>query len=231
MADTNIYPAPLIGPSLWQRILRWLTGRVGGWGDPDRCAAFTTALVSLAAKMAKADGISVPSEAEAFEKFLDVEPDQLANVRHVYAQATQDTAGFEAFAERIAELMADDPDTKRRVFECLFFIACSDGILHPAEDQFLHEVARRFGYDDQEFQAIRATFVHDPGSPYAVLDIAPDASDRAIKSRYKKLVAANHPDRLIAAGAPTGVVKAATAKVAAFNVAYDQIQQLRGQNS
>lgn len=226
-SDVERMPAPAVGGL--QKLLRFFGIGKRSWRNPKRCAAFTSAFVSLAAKMAKADGVAVAAEAETFERFLDVESSELENVRRLYQQAEQDTAGFEIFADRIATMLARDPDTKRRVLECLFYVACSDGILHPAEDQFLKDVARRFGYDDDTFHAIRATFVHDPSSPYAVLDIAPDASDRAIKARYKKLVTQNHPDRLIAAGAPAGVVKTATAKIAAINAAYEQIKVAREQ--
>ena len=230
MANAEVHRPLSAGLGLIERVLNFLTRRRRRWRDPKRCAAFTSAFISLAAKMAKADGVALPAEAETFERFLDVDDSEIANVRRLYAQAERDTVGFEIYAERIADMLKKDPDTKRRVFECLFYVACSDGILHPAEDQFLHEVAARFGFDEHTFRAIRATFVHDPESPYAVLDIGPDASDRAIKARYRKLVVQNHPDRLIAAGAPAGVIKAASAKVAAFNAAYEQIEAQRRQS-
>lgn len=214
----------------WGRLQRLLWPWATGWRNPKTCSAFTTAFVSLAAKMAKADGVVVPEEAEAFEKFIDVGPEELDDVRHVYRQATQDTAGFESFADRIQTILANDKKMKRRVFECLFYVACSDGVLHPAEEEFLREVAQRFQYDDNTYREIRATFVHDPESPYVVLDLEPTASDRAVKARYRKLVSQNHPDRLIAAGAPNAVIKAANAKVAAYNAAYNQIQAERGLN-
>jgi DnaJ like chaperone protein len=56
----------------------------------------------------------------------------------------------------------------------------------------------------------------------------PDASEKEIKARYRKLVQETHPDRLIADGAPPGVVKAATAKLAHINAAYEEIAAERG---
>lgn len=227
MANVDAQPVPRLGSGLFQKILRYLGFGRCDWRDPQRCTAFTSAFVSLAAKMAMADGVAVAAEADTFERFLDVDADVLPQMRRLYTQAKQDSAGYEAYADRIGGMLSKDPDTKRRVYECLFYVACSDGILHPAEDHFLHEVARRFGYDEATFRAIRATFVHDPESPYAVLGVAPGASDRAVKARYRKLIAENHPDRLIAEGAPVAVVKAATAKVAAYNLAFEQIEAER----
>lgn len=227
MTNLELPLAPHSRPGFFTRILRFFGFGSRNWHSPERCAAFTSAFVALAAKMAKADGVAVAAEAETFEQLLDVEPETLPEVRRLYAQAKQDTAGYEIYADRVANMLANDPKAKRRVFESLFLVACSDGILHPAEDQFLQDVAHRFGYDGDTFQAIRATFVQSPDSPYAVLGVAPDASMRAIKARYRKLMAENHPDRLIAQGAPAAVVTTATAKAAAYNAAFDQIEAER----
>jgi DnaJ like chaperone protein len=199
--------------------------------SPVQSAAFTSAFVSLAAKMAAADGVAIAVEYDAFEQFLEVAPSECANVRRVYDHAKADVTGFEIYADRIGELLADDAETRRRVFECLMFIACADGVLHPAEDHFLKTVACRLHFTDAEFRVIRAQFIHDPESPYAILDVAPDATVREIKARYKTLVQLNHPDRLTADGAPPAVIKAATVKLAAINNAYAEILKQRGHGS
>ncbi len=54
-------------------------------------------------------------------------------------------------------------------------------------------------------------------------DFRQDATDAEIKARYRAVVAEIHPDRLMAAGAPAAVIKAATAKLAAINVAHEAI--------
>jgi DnaJ like chaperone protein len=184
---------------------------------------FTSAFVVLAAKMAAADGVAVSSEAMIFEQFLDVPPGEIARFQTVYEQAAADVTGYEIYADRVGEMLKRDPETKRRVFECLMYIACADGILHPCEDHFLKTVAARFGYSDTEFRTIRDQFVRDPDSPYAILDLMPDATEKEIKVRYRRLVQETHPDRLM-----PGVVKAATAKLAHINAAYEEIARERG---
>jgi DnaJ like chaperone protein len=186
-------------------------------------AAFTSAFIALAAKMAKADGVVVHAEAEAFERFLEVEPDERANVHRLFELAKQDTAGYEIYAERIGRLMRDEPDLRRCVLESLICVACSDGILHPGEDRFLRTVAEKFDFTAEEYRHIRALFVRDAEDPYEVLELDRGASDAEVKARYRKLAGELHPDRLAAQGAEAAIIKAATAKLATINAAYEDI--------
>lgn len=229
LLDTLIQPRQSSAGRFFARIGRRLRAygilRRRRWAQS---TGFTSAFVMLSAKMAAADGVAVSSEAAVFEQFLDVRSGELARFRSVYEQAAADVTGYEIYADRVGDMLKRDPATKRRVFECLVYIACADGVLHPCEDHFLKTVACRFGYSDTEFRTIRAQFVQDPDSPYTILDVMPDASDREIRARYRKLVQETHPDRLIAEGAPPGVVKAATAKLAHINAAYEAIAAERG---
>jgi DnaJ like chaperone protein len=214
--------------SLWAGLLRSV-GLASTDPKPHQTAAFSSALIVLGAKMAAADGCAIEVEADVFERFLEMPPGSEPSVRSLYDQAKQDAAGYEEYAGRVAALLADEPGLKRDVLECLLYIACADGILHPAEDKFLLVVAREFGYSELEFRAVRALFVHDPDSPYAVLGVAPDANLRDIKTIYRKMISENHPDLLVSKNASPAVIKAATQKVAAINAAYEAILKERGQ--
>ena len=115
------------------------------------------------------------------------------------------------------------------VLEGLFHIAKADDHLHPREEQFLAGVAKRFGMTDTEFAYIKARHViAAKRNPYDVLGLKPSTTNDELKSHYRRLVADNHPDKLIARGVPKEFVVIATEKVAAINEAYDQIARERG---
>ena len=61
-----------------------------------------------------------------------------------------------------------------------------------------------------------------------MLGVTPAVGNDELKSHYRKLVAENHPDKLMARGVPKEFVAIATEKVAAINEAYDQIAKERG---
>jgi DnaJ like chaperone protein len=189
--------------------------------------AFTVAVIALCAKLSKADGVSLALEAQAFEQVFHVPPEEQANVEHLYDIAKQDVAGYDAYADKVAELLADEPHLKRDVLEALFHVAAADGVFHGAEDEYLRDVARRFGYTDADYRAIRAMFVRDPDDPYAVLGVSPAISDDELKAHYRRLVRENHPDSLMARGVPEEFLDVANRKLAALNAAYDQILKER----
>ncbi len=211
--------------SLWARL--GLNRRVGE-APAHRTVAFTIAVTTLAAKMAKADGIALRVEAEAFERLFRIPAGEQKNVRRLYDLAKRDAAGYEAYATKIGKLLKDEPDLLQSVLECLFHIATVDGILHPQEDEFLETVAERFAMGRTEFAAIRASFVHDPANPYEILGVSPDISDAELKVRHRTLVKANHPDRLMASGIPVEFRAAVDRRLAAINVAYEMILKERG---
>ena len=190
-------------------------------------SAFTMALVALAAKMAKADGVAVTIESDAFERWFEVPADQRDAVRRVFDLAKRDVAGYEAYAEQIARLLEKEPELLRDVFECLFHVASADGVLHEAEERFLTRVARILAISDATYLDIRHMFVVDPDDPFTVLGVRPTISDADLKVRYRKLVMENHSDRLAANGVPREFQVFADRKLAAINAAYDAIRERR----
>ena len=192
-----------------------------------RTVAFTIAVTTLAAKMAKADGVALPVEERAFERVFDIPAAERANFRRLYDLAAQDIAGYETYAGKIASLLADEPEMLRALLECLFHVAAADGILHPDEDKFLAVVAEKFGLTRGEFLSVRAGFVNDPCSPYQILGVHPDISDADLKLRHRALVREHHPDKLAASGVPPELRCAATRRLAAINAAYDSIIEER----
>jgi DnaJ like chaperone protein len=195
---------------------------------PEHDIAFTIAVIALSAKMARADGVVSPLEIQAFKQVFQTAPEEEQNVKRVFNLAKQDVAGFESYADEIARLLKDNRKLLQDVLEGLLYIATADGGLHPDEDAFLAEVARRFGFSPSEFRFFRARFVVDHGNPYDVLRLSPDATDEEIKRQYRKLVSDNHPDKLIGRGVPREFVEIATRKLAAINAAYDVIARERG---
>ncbi len=225
---------------MWQR----LSDLVGSFGkrtgvmgslanalDPDtwlpggRDAAFTLALIALAAKMAVADGAVTASEERAFRATVEISHGHEEQVARVFALAKQDVAGYDAYARKIGRFFADSPETLEHVLDSLFYIATADGLVHEAELDYLRSVSGIFGFDEVRFEQLASQHVRldDGVDPYLVLGLAPNAPQDEIRRVYRQLVAEHHPDRLIAKGVPEDLIDIATDRMKAINLAYQAL--------
>ncbi|MGZ5927493.1 MAG: TerB family tellurite resistance protein, partial [Rhizomicrobium sp.] len=184
--------------------------------DSDPGVTFTIAIIALAGKMAKADGVASEQEFEIFARVFVMPPEEEANVRRIFNLARQDMAGFEHYAGQIAGLFRGNPAVLEDVLDGLFEIAKADGVLHPCEARFLERVAEIFGFAPNEYRRIRAShFAPELTDPYVILGLSYVADDEELKQTYRRLVRENHPDSLIARGVPAEFIKLATDKLAA----------------
>jgi DnaJ like chaperone protein len=222
--------------SIWTRIADALSALTSGESlsavfdrlrtPPERSVAFTIAVIALGAKMAKADGRVTRDEVTAFREVFFIPPREEANAAKLFNLARTDVAGFEEYARRIARMFqrAEDRAALSDLMEGLFYIALADGDYHPAEDDFLHRVARIFGLPEREFRALRARFVADQEpDPYDLLGVARDQPLDEIKARWRKLVRDSHPDRMLARGVPEEAVRLAEKRLIAINRAWEDI--------
>lgn len=200
--------------------------------DPElrRRVAFSVAMIALSAKMAKADGVVTQDEIRAFQEIFAIPAEEARNVARLYDIARGDTAGFEAYAARMAQLCSTgeaNAAVLQDVLDGLFHVAKADGLLHELEGTFLRRVAEIFHIDEAQYAAILARHV-DMGvsDPYAVLGVGRDASFEEVRRQYRKLVNSNHPDRLIARGLPEEFIAIATMRLASINSAFESIERV-----
>jgi len=194
-----------------------------------RQVAFSVAVVTLAAKMAKADGAVTRAEIDAFKRIFHIPPKDMKTVARIFDEAKRDASGFEPYAQQIAIMFHRDRAVLEELLAGLFHIAQADGAVHPAEMQYLRRVAAIFGLETSSFERVRAaTTGTQEVDPYTILGVARQASDEEVKRVYRRLSRENHPDALIAKGVPQEFVDKATERMAAINTAYDEVAKQRG---
>lgn len=205
-------------------------GGISGADMNARQVAFTTAVIVLSAKMAKADGVVTRDEVDAFKQLFQIPPDEIESVGRLFDEAKQEASGFEPYAEQIAMMFAREPVVLEELLGGLFHIAKADGVIHPDEIKFLRMTAMIFGFTEHEFERLKTIHIGVEGEtdPYEVLGLTPQATDAEIKSTYRKLIRENHPDTLIAKGVPQEFIDLANEKMATINAAYDRVEKQRG---
>jgi DnaJ like chaperone protein len=191
---------------------------------PERSIAFTIGVIALGAKLAKADGQVTRNEVAMFRAIFTIAPEDEAHAARVFNLARQDVAGYDAYARKIAALFPPRDPVLRDLMEGLFQIAMADDEFHPGEEAFLHEVATIFGLSAACFAALRAQYVEGAQSPYAILEIAPDAPLAEARAAWRRMVRDSHPDQLRARGVPDEAVDMAERRLKALNHAWDTIR-------
>ena len=193
-----------------------------------RQAAFAIALIVLAAKMAKADGVVTRDEILAFRRVFRIPPDEESEVGRVFNAARQEATGFEPDARQIAGMFRANPAVLEELLLALAAIARADGTIHDAERHYLNEVADLFGFGPEIIERIFAVVAPETGpDPYKVLGVNAEASEADIKAAYRALMREHHPDRLTAQGMPPEMIDLATKETQTINAAYDQIARQR----
>jgi len=205
----------------WRKLAALLTGSQ----DPFDCAEedcppgrrvddaeFAMALIGLGAKMAKADGEVSREEVAAFAQVFRAPAGFEAPLARAFDLAKQTTLGFDGYARRLARRFQHHPAVLEDVLDGLFHIAKADGRVTAQEEAYLEAVAEIFGFDAQGFER----------------SVSRAASDAEVKSAYRAIASQNHPDRLIARGAPAELQRIAVEKMAVINAAYDAVMQARG---
>lgn len=212
----------------------------GALNQDDKQVAFTTAVIVLSAKMAKADGHVTRDEVNAFKQLFHIEPEDMPTVASIFDEAKSTSEGFEPFAEQIGEMFRGDWRVLEEIIGALFHIAKADGKIHPGEVQYLRKVALLFGFSDRDFDRLQTIYLGGwkgeggrsvrADDAYEILSVSKDASDADIKKAYRNLVRENHPDTLMAKGMPEEFIELANEKLAKINDAYDRIKKARGFN-
>ena len=202
-------------------------------GSPEhRQAVFMSSVIVLAAKLCKVDGQVTRDEITTFKRVFSIPDGDTGAVGSLFNLAKEDPAGHEIYARQVHEIFGRDREMCKNLVASLMAIACADGKFHPAERRYISDVAGILGLTDLELRQVEMMFARvraqgEEEDPYAVLGVAPDASDAAIKAVHRKILKENHPDLAMARGLPEELMKIGDRKLAAANAAYDEIKRRR----
>jgi DnaJ like chaperone protein len=145
--------------------------------------------------------------------------------------------------ERLAELrthIGGRLDLNRAFVEIQLQAVIGVGEIDNAKRQRLWEVARTFGIGRVELAQIEASIrahgqqtTRAAGAPslnaaYRVLGLEAAATDKDVKTAYRRLMNQHHPDKLVSRGLPESMVPLAEQKTREIRAAYEHIKEQRG---
>jgi len=198
----------------------------GSFAQPQQ--VFALSLIVLSAKLSKADGQVSKEELIAVKDKLRIPDNELDQVGKIFNKAKEESAGYEQYAQQIAQIYKGNINVLEEVINILFYIAEADGNISNSELQMIEQIARIFGLTEIQFNSIKESRKSsDKVNPYIVLESKPDDEIEIIRKRYLKLSKEHHPDLLLSKGVPEEVINESKAKMRAINSAWDQVQKLK----
>lgn len=222
-------------------------------GNGTEAGRIPLSLFSAISKLAKIDGQISEAEIDAIERIfkdLNFSSEMRSQAIDCFRRAKSDP---HTFAEILPQLAADfsAPDAREAVFAILMRVAIADGYLKPEVENALRLAATALGVDwrgtyggshesggDSQGSADCSNGSGSYGGSYgsggvelaeayAVLGVAPAASDDEVKKVYRQKCKELHPDTLRSKGIGEFAIKAIQNELCRVNDAYALIQKHR----
>ena len=189
---------------------------------------FTISFIILSAKLAKSDGQVTNDEIQAFKEKFNVPKTELNKVGKIFNEAKKDVYGYKQISDQVGQLFSDNKLLLEEMLNNLFFIAASDGRISLNEVDLLRSISQSFSFDEQTFQRIfQMNLNNNTSDPYKILDVSRKDTDQEIRKKWINLNKEHHPDNLIAKGMPNEFIEQSNKELAAINLAYDKIKEIR----
>jgi DnaJ like chaperone protein len=209
--------------------------------------AFIGPLFGLAGAIAKSDGRVSEPEIAATEKLiarLQLSPTQRGEAIARFKEGKQDKFAIDRAIAELRDWCRGRRDRAYILLDLLLEIVFAEGALAPEKLAIVRRLCASLGVHEQELAALAAMrgygFGHagggyrqsqqPPGAPpgkdpYAVLGLTRGASDREIKTAYRRLISQHHPDKL--GDMPEELKHRAEERAREINAAYEKIREER----
>ena len=219
--------------------------------------AFFTAVFEVLGHIAKADGQVSPEEirhAEHLMRRMEISEDMRKEAIRLFNRGRSGNFNLEEAIDRFTEECGNN----RRLYTAfvgeLFDGAWADGDFSARERAALQRISSLLGFSASQFQLFEAqseafyrrnfrskgqqsrssaggasTQAAMPlSTAMLILGLKGDEDEKATRLAYRRLRGRHHPDKLVAAGMPKEMVRAATEKSQSIQKAYETLCEERG---
>ena len=221
-------------------------GTIPRYGVRELQAIFFASAFSVMGHMAKADGRVSEDEirmARAIMQQLRLAPDQVKEAIRLFTDGKRSDFPLRDTIEKFRLASRGRHDLNRAFMELQMQAALATGSVHPNVRRILIDICRQLGISRvelaqiealiraqrayQDRQAARQT-IDAVAAGYDVLGIGSDATDKEVKTAYRRLMNQHHPDKLVSRGLPESMMQAAKEKTREIRAAYDTVKEARG---
>jgi DnaJ like chaperone protein len=193
--------------------------------------------------IAKSDGRVSQSEIRAARRIMHGMNLSPAQVKTAIDHFTAGKSAGYPVGEKLTQLnnhLSKRTDLVRAFVEIQMQALIAAGSIEMAKRGLLWQVARDLGMGRVELAQIEALVraqqfrvqsggkeTISMGQAYRALGLGPDASDKEVKTAYRRLMNQHHPDKLVARGLPESMTSVAEEKTHEIRAAYERIKTQR----
>jgi DnaJ like chaperone protein len=197
--------------------------------------------------LAKADGRVSEQEIQAARVLmhqLRLGPEDVRAAIELFTRGKRTDFPLESQMQRLGEACRGQPELIRAFLETLLEMPLGTGGIKPREREVLWRAAAALGVGRVEMAQLealvraRAAFgqqraqapspQQDLQEAYKALGIERGATDKEVKTAYRRLMNQHHPDKLVAKGLPESMMEAAKERTREIRAAYELIRDHRG---
>ena len=217
-----------------------------GLSSDERRRIFFETTFLVMGHLAKADGRVSEEEIRAARSLMHqmrLSPEDVRRAIDLFNRGKQPEFAIDEQVSRLGRACRTQKELLRTFLEIQFELALSKGSISPKERDLLRRVAGNLGVNPVELaqleailwaqrsfrdQQARSTSRDSLDQAYKALGVSANASDREIKTAYRRLMNEHHPDKQIARGLPDAMLEVAKEKTREIRAAYDLIKEHRG---
>jgi len=217
----------------------------GGATSAERQQVFFETTFIVMGRLAKVDGRVSEEEIQAARTVMhrmQLRPEEVRRAIELFNAGKRPAADIDAQVGRLARTCARQPELIRAFLEIQMDMALGKGNIAPAERQLLWRIAQLLGVGRVELAHLEAVLraqrsfgqyqtgqarEDDLDQAYKALGIEDDASDKQVKTAYRRLMNQHHPDKLVAKGLPDSMMEVAKERTREIRAAYEKIKEHR----
>ncbi len=200
---------------------------------------------SVMGAVCKADSVVTRDEIQAVEqvfRMFNLQGEQKAQAKEAFNRGKQAGFDLDAAVDSFASISRGRGPLLQLFLQVQCMAIVADGQIHPAEHAMLVRIAGRLGLSEADVLQLEALLrsAASGGSArggvptqdrlkdaYVALGVSAESSGPEIKRAYRKLISANHPDKLASRGLPESMRQVAEERSREINSAYDMIKESR----
>ena len=186
---------------------------------------FIVCLLVLFGAVMKADNKMLKSELNFVKNFLSKQfsQNEVRNFMILFKDIIKQDYPLRDVCKQIVRSM--DHPSRLELVHILFGLSNSDGQIDTSEINLLGTISGYLKINKNDFNSIKAMFVHDTLSDYNILEIDPNSTDDEVKKAYRKMAIKYHPDKVSHLG--DELKNIAEEKFKSVNDAYQSIKKER----